>query len=135
MENDPELMAKLGSFEHQIKGIQEQMQAVEEAILDMNSLIKGLEELKGKEGEEILARIGRGIFVKAKLLSEELVVDVGGKNFIKKDIPSTQEVIKDQLSKLNKIQEDLTGTLERMNEEITKTILDAQAKDKSEKKS
>jgi len=134
MENNPELMAKLGMFEQQIKGIQEQMQAVEQAILDLTSLTHGLGELEGKKDQEILAQMGRGIFVKAKLLSEELIVDVGGKNLVKKDIKSTQEIINAQLVKLQEVQADLNKNLETMNEEITKEILESQKKAKSEKK-
>ena len=134
MENNPELMQKLGMYEQQIQGIQQQMQAVEQAILDLNSLMSGLGDLKGKEGEEILAQIGRGIFVKAKLLSEELVVDIGGKNFVNKDIKSTQKIIEDQLTKLTGVQKELTGTLEKMNEEITQSILGAQKEGKGKKK-
>tara|TARA_Y100000310_G_C20431721_1_gene691806 strand:+ start:202 stop:609 length:408 start_codon:yes stop_codon:yes gene_type:complete len=134
MENDPELMAKLGMFEQQIRGIQEQMQAVEQAILDLSTLTKGLEDLKGKKDQEILAQMGRGIFVKAKLLSEELIVDVGGKNLVKKDIKSTQEIINDQLNKLNEVQAGLNENLEKINEEITKQILESQKKEKSKKK-
>ncbi len=123
IENNPEVMQKFAMFEQQIQGIQQQMQAVEQAIMDLTSLSQGLGELEGKEGKEILAQMGRGIFVKAKLLSEELVVDVGGKNFVKKNIKDTQKLIEGQLTKLTKVQDELNATLEGMNQEITEMIL------------
>ena len=129
MEKDQELMTKFGMFEQQIRGIQEQMQAVEKAILDLTSITQGIGELEGKKDQEILAQMGRGIFVKAKLLSEELIVDVGGKNLVKKDIKSTQEIINSQLIKLEEIRTDLNQNLEGINEEITKEILEAQKKE------
>jgi prefoldin subunit 5 len=61
-----ELMFKLSMFEQQIQQLQQQLQAVEQGIVDMNSLSMGLEELKGSKGKEILAPIGRGIFAKAR---------------------------------------------------------------------
>jgi len=130
---DPQLMAKLGIFEQQVRALQEQMEAVEKAILDLTSLKNGLEEIKGKKDHEILAQMGRGIFVKAKLLSEDLIVDVGGKNFVNKDIKSTQKTIGEQLLKLNSIREELDEHLEKMNQEITKEILESQKKVKKTK--
>ena len=97
---DKELMQKFQMFEQQIMQTQEQLQAVEQGTLELKDLTSGLSELIGKEGKEILAPIGRGIFVKAKLLSEELTVDVGEKKFVKKSIDDTKKIIDDQLGKL-----------------------------------
>lgn len=124
-----ELMFKLSMFEQQIQNINQQLQAVENAVLDLNSLIVGLEELKGKKGEEILSSIGRGIFVKSQLLSEELIVDVGGKNLVKKSIPDAQELIKEQLKKLEEVQQELQKALEDINKQLTNTILEHQKKE------
>ncbi|MEJ2267588.1 MAG: hypothetical protein P8X70_00745, partial [Nanoarchaeota archaeon] len=73
-----ELMFKFRMFEQQIKQLQQQIQAVEQGVGELSSLDIGLDELKGSEGKEIMAPIGRGIYIKAKLLSEELTVDIGG---------------------------------------------------------
>ncbi len=121
--NQQELMFKLSMFEQQIQSINQQLQAVENSILDLNTLIHGLEELKGKKDSEILSSIGRGIFVKSQLLSEELIVDVGGKNLVKKSIPDTQELIKEQLTKLEEIQGELQRALESINGQLTETIM------------
>ena len=123
-----ELMFKLSIFEQQIQNIQQQLQAVENAIVDLSSLISDLEELKGSKDKEILASIGKGIFVKTKLLSEKLIVDVGGKNFVSKDIPKTQEIIKKQIKKLEEAKEELNKALKEINSQLTKTMIDSQKK-------
>lgn len=125
---DQELMFKLSMFEQQINGIYQQLQAIEKAILDMQTLNLGLEDMKGKTGEEIFAPVGRGIFVRAKLLSEELTVDVGGKNFVKKDIDSTNEIINGQISKLNEAKESLEKSLEEINRQLNQVMLESQNK-------
>jgi len=130
MEKDQqELMFKLSMFEQQIQNIQQQLQAVERAINDLSSLVVGLEDLKGAEGKEILAPIGKGIFVKTKVLSEDLIVDVGGKNFVTKKIPDTQKVIKGQVQKLEGAKEELNRALEEINGQLTETVMSAQKKD------
>ena len=98
-QNQQELMFKLSMFEQQMQQLQQQLQAVEQGIVEMNNLNFGLEELVGSKDKEILAPIGRGIFVKTKLLSEELTVDVGGKNFVKKSIPEAKKIINEQIKK------------------------------------
>jgi prefoldin alpha subunit len=121
-EKQQELMFKLQMFEQQIKQVQEQMQAVEQGIVDMTDLALGLEDMQGKKGEEILASVGKGIFVRTKLLSEELTVDVGGKNFVKKKIPDTVKVIRDQIKKLEKAKENLESQMDEIKSELEKTM-------------
>jgi len=128
MENkeQQELMLKLGMFEQQTQQLQQQLQAVEQGIVELTSLNFGLEELKNGEGKEVLSPIGRGIFVKTKLLSEDLTVDVGGKTFVKKSLFETKKVIEGQIKKLNEIKEDLDENLEKINQELRETIMGVQ---------
>ena len=129
MENpQQELMVKFQMFEQQIQAVQQQLQAVEQTLVDMNSLNLGLDELVGKGGNEILAPIGRGIFVKTKLISEELIVDIGGKNFVKKSIPDTKKLIEEQIKKLESAREELNTELDKINSELTKVMVEAQGK-------
>lgn len=121
-----ELMIKFQMYEQQIKQVQQQLEAIEQAIIEMNSLNIGLDELKGAKNKEILASVGKGIFIKAKILSEELTVDVGGKNFVKKDISSTKKLVEEQIKKLEVVKKDLEGNLENINEELTKSFMESQ---------
>jgi len=50
----------------------------------------------------------------------------GGKNFVKKSIPETKRVIEGQIKKLNEIKEDLDKNLEKINQELRKTIMGVQ---------
>tara|TARA_Y100000296_G_scaffold33215_1_gene38443 strand:- start:2050 stop:2460 length:411 start_codon:yes stop_codon:yes gene_type:complete len=113
-----EIMFKLSMFEQQIQQLQQQLQAVEKGIVELNSLNLGLDELVGKEGKEIFASIGKGIFAKAKLISEDLIVDVGDKNLVKKTIPETQNLIKDQIGKLEEVKVELNKNLDATSSEL-----------------
>ena len=124
--NNEELNKKFMAFEQQIRQIQEQLHAVDNAIFEMNAIDSGLSELEGNTGKEIMAPIGRGIFVKAKLLSEELTVDVGNNHFVKKDISKTKELIQNQIKKLGEMKNELENSLESINKEITQSMLEAQ---------
>ena len=110
--------------------LQEQLQLVEGGIIELKNIDNGLSELIGKVGEEIRAQIGRGIFVKAKILSEELTVDIGKKNFVKKSIPETQEIILLQIDKIAQIKERLLDELDKINNQLLTLINTAERDDK-----
>jgi prefoldin alpha subunit len=124
-----ELIIKFQMFEQQIEHLNSQLQAVEEGIAEMNSLGLSLNELIGKKGQEIFAPIGRGIFVRAKLESEELLVDVGEKNFVKRSISETKKIIEDQVKKLENIREELTDGLKKIDKELTDAMIKTKEKE------
>ena len=121
-EKKQELIFRLGVFEQQIHQLQEQMDAVEKGVNDLGALGFGLDELKGSTGKEILSPLGRGIFVKANVVSEDLTVDIGGKNLVKRSITETKEIIEDQIKKLIAVKGELNENLERISEEMTRTL-------------
>lgn len=123
---EQELNAKFQVFEKQIFQLQEQLRSVEQALFDMSIIHSGLENLKGKTGEEIMAQIGQGIFVKANLSSEKIVVDIGGKNYVEKTIDETKEMIENQETKIKEIKKEIDQELERVNQEVTKTMQEFQ---------
>jgi len=126
-----ELILKLSMFEQEMNQLQQQLRVVEQGILELSELNLGLDELKGKTGKEILAPIGRGIFAKASLISEELTVDVGSGNLVKKSIPETKELIEEQIKKLKNVQEEFNNNLEKINEEAAKVIEETEKTEKN----
>ena len=125
-EPSQEIIFKLNMLEQQSKQLQQQLEAVGQGVVEMNALSSGLSELVGKKGKEIFAPIGRGIFAKAKLESEELNVDVGSGNFVQKSIPETKKIIEEQIKKLQEVKKELEKSLEKIGEEFNKTIMEVQ---------
>jgi prefoldin alpha subunit len=131
-EKQQEIIYRLSMFEQQIGQLQEQMDAVEKGIADLGVLNFGLVELKGSIGKDVISPLGRGIFVNTKITSETLTVDIGGKNFVKKSIPETKEIISEQIKKLIVIKKDLNDNLERVSQEMTRTFEDFQKENSEE---
>lgn len=121
-----EMMIKFSIFEQQIRQIQQQIEIIERDIMEINSLSAGMKELKGAGGKEILSPLGKNIFARTKLLSEDLIVDIGGGNFVKKSIEETRKIIGEQIKKLEKIRDELNLALENLSNEMTKMIIEAQ---------
>ena len=118
-ENQQELLFKFSMYERQIRELQQQIEAIGRGIVDIKTLSMGLDELVGAKDKEIYAPMGKGIFVKAKLISEELNVDIGDGNMVKKSIPETKELIEEQVKKLEQVQRELEDNLEQLGKEIT----------------
>lgn len=129
--NEQEVMYKFGMFEQQIRDLQQQIEAVERGIVDLTSLNLGLDELVGSRDKEIFAPLGKGIFVNAKLVSEELKVDIGNGNLVNKSIPETKELIEEQIKKLSQIKGELENSLEQLGGELTNMMNDIQNKQNS----
>jgi len=123
---EQELTMRLAMFEQQMRQLQQQFQAVEESLNELVSLDAGLDEMKGSIGKGVLAQVGRGIFVEAEIKSEDLTVNVGDKNFVKKSIPETKKILQEQIGKLNSIREELESKMDEVQEEAKNLILKAQ---------
>ncbi|MEK6827378.1 MAG: prefoldin subunit alpha, partial [Nanoarchaeota archaeon] len=125
MENEQEqqeLYFKFAMYEKQIREMQQQIEAVENGIVDLTSLNFAMDELVGNTGKEIYAPLGKGIFVKAKLISEELNVDIGNGNLVTKNIPDTKKLILEQIKKLEGIKTELENNLDELGKEINRTM-------------
>ncbi len=127
-----ELFLKLNFFDQSLKHLQEQLHAVKSGISDLGILNKGLDDIKdlfnNKDNaeKEILAPLGRGIFVKAKLTSDDLIVNVGDKNFVKKDVPQTKEILGNQLKKLEEVQKELEEKIEETDKNLNELLSQVQ---------
>ena len=121
-----ELAYKLNFLEQKIHQFQQQMRNIEEGISETELLKKGFDELKGSEGKEIFSPIGKGIFIKSKILSEELIVDIGGKNFVKKTISETKKILDEEIKRLKDIKDELESYLKKAYEEVQEIIREVQ---------
>jgi prefoldin alpha subunit len=124
-----ELIIKLGMFEQQINQLQQQIEAIEKSMIDMQLLEAGMDEFKGGEGKEILAQIGKNMFLKTKLASEDIIVDIGGGNFVKKSIDDTKHLIGEQVKKLENMRNELDVVLENISNEMSRMISDARGRE------
>jgi len=97
--------------------LEEQINTINNHKEDMEKIMTGLDELT--EDSEILANLGKGIYVPAKIKSKNLFMEVGNKIFVEKSIPETKKVIEEEIKKL-------VGIKHEMNEKIKSIELEAQ---------
>ena len=109
-------MFEIRMLEQQYQQLQAQIDSISMVKKEINQLKSELKNLK--VGEEILAPVGKGIFVKAKILPGKFNVDIGNKNIVEKDIPETEGIIAEQIKKLKLVQGELEDNIEKIRQEI-----------------
>jgi prefoldin alpha subunit len=107
--------------------LNEQIQLIDQNISEFQELEVTLEELEKLESKEILANLGKRIFIPAEIKKKEIFVDVGSKTFVKKSLNETKDLLQVQLLKLiqskkeiSKRLDNLQGDLERLLEKVNK---------------
>jgi prefoldin alpha subunit len=87
-------------MEQETQQLNQQLQLIDQNVSEMQELELSLEEIDKEDSKELLANLGKGIYIPVEIKDKKLIVEVGKKNFVKKTIPQAKEIIKDQLEKL-----------------------------------
>ena len=120
-----EYLMRLNMLEQRIQKVQEQLMIVEQQRAEISTLSNSLDKIKGKKDKEILAHIGRGIFIKSKIIdNDELIIDVGSKVFLKKSIDEGKEIIEKQVGELENVRGVLLEDLSKTKTEAEDIILE-----------
>ena len=97
---DQQQLIQIQMMEQEANQLNQQLQLIEQHLKEMQKLKEGLDELEITEEKDILANIGRGIYIPAKITDKNLIVEVGKGNLVKKTIPETKKIIEEQLTRL-----------------------------------
>ena len=114
-----EKMIRMSMLEQDAKQIEQQLMMIEQQIVELQNLKVSLDEIeKAKENDEILASIGKNIFIKTALLSKELLIHVGAKTAVKKSIAETQKIVDKEISQISEVREQMAKAFERIVAEM-----------------
>ncbi len=119
-----ELLVKLSMFEQQAQEVNEQMKVIDSQINEMGGLKLSLSKV-GKKTGEMLANLGRGIFLKTNIKDEKVFMNVGSKVLVKKSFSEAGEVVDGQINELLKIKEQLMNNLKNINAGLGKLVEEA----------
>jgi len=123
---------ELAQLEQEADRYQEQMQMLDQQIEEIQSIQRSLNEIDKSKENTIYANLGKNIFIKTQITGKDLLVDVGNKTFVKKDIPGTIKVIEDQITKIIEAKGKIVTKLQEIQENMQKIV--EQAEKENEKK-
>ena len=132
MENQ-ENFIKLQMIQQQAAQFEQKLQIFEEQTQEMQAIKTSLEELEKNKSEdkEILANLGKGIFIKTQVKEDNLFVNVGKETLVKKSIGETIEVLENQIKQLGLGKEQVMKAIEKLQGEMLSLIQEAETEKKS----
>ena len=100
-------------MEQEGQQLNEQLQLIEHNIKEMTELKESLNEIE-KGGKDILANLGKKIYIPVEIKDKKLIVEVGKGNFVKKNIADTKKIIDGQIERLSDGRGQVMSLLEEL---------------------
>ncbi len=101
---------------------EQQLRFVSEQIASLNEFKENLKELDKNTEREILAPLGRGVFVKSELKEKKLFVDVGAGVVLRKTPLEVGKIIDEQIGKFQEARVQIASLLESYALEFNKML-------------
>lgn len=130
-----EHIIQMQALEQEAESLGQQLQIIEQTLSEIKDLGLSLGEIEKKENKDILVNIGKNIYLPVEIKDNNLFVEVGKGNFVKKTSPDTREIIEEQIKKLNAAKDDITRKLEELQQEannLMQVIITESQKEKEE---
>lgn len=118
-------LLKLSLFEQETNKLQESIQAVNQQILEFESLKLSINKINGKE-KDILANLGKGVFIKSEIKDKNLFVNVGSGIVLRKSPLETAEIIDMQVEELKKLKQSFVQNIVEIDSQVQELISQAQ---------
>ena len=119
---DNELIMQMEEIQGRAVGYDEQMKIVDTQLSELENFRKNIEDIENNPNKEILASIGKGVFMPAEITDRSLFVEVGVGVFVKKSLEDTKKVAEDQLRKLGEMRMYLGSEINMINSEMQELI-------------
>lgn len=121
-----EILFKLSMLEQQSDEIKKNLEELERQSGELDSLKQSLEKLNSEKSKEILANLGRGIFLKSKADDSKVFVNVGSKILVRKSFLEAEELIDKQLVEIEGIKQDLMNNFNIINLQLQNLVEQAE---------
>ena len=121
-----EAIMKIQMMEQETNQLNEQLKMVDQNVAEMNDLKASLEEIETNSNKEIMANLGKRIFIPVEIKDNKLIVEVGKGNFVKKSVPDTKKIVDEESDKLMDAKNQIMGRLDELQNEMNKMIMEFQ---------
>lgn len=125
------------ALEQEADALNQQLQLIEQNLSEIKDLGLSLGEIEKKDNKDILVNIGKRIYLPVEIKDNNLFVEIGKGNFVKKTGSEAREIIEEQIKKLIIGKEEITKRLDELQQEANNLmqvfIKESQKKRKEEK--
>ena len=118
--NKYEKVMEFNMLENQLRQIEQQIILIDQQINHQKNTINSLDEFKKiKKGAESFLPLSDDILVKATITdNENLLVNVGGKTLLRKNVEEIKKIIQKQTGKLENIRNELGSEIDLVLQEL-----------------
>jgi len=118
-----ELFQKAVMLQRQSEETEQQLRFVDEQIAELEKFKEGLKSFRESKEKEILANLGKGVYVKSEIKDrEKLFVEVGAGVIVKKTPIEAMKVVEEQIARFENARVQIASQLESYNEELRSMI-------------
>ncbi|MBS3089398.1 prefoldin subunit alpha [Candidatus Pacearchaeota archaeon] len=109
---DERLLAEASALEQYTQDLEQHYQMIVQQLKELDDFYNQIEEILPAKDQQILAPIGKGVYVKTYFSDEKFFVNIGAGVIIKKNREQLKKTIEDQRKKLHESRTHILGQLE-----------------------
>ena len=113
---EQQILERANEMHTEAEALEERIGFIEQQIIELRDFEGGLGRLEETKNKEMIAGIGKGVFLKSTFEKKELFVDVGAGVIVKKDLGSVMKVIGEQIERLEALRDDARERLGELKE-------------------
>lgn len=110
-----ENVLKAQIMEQEGNQLNQQLELISQNVNELNEVKSSLIEIEKKDCKEMLANIGKKIFIPAEIKEKKLYIDVGNKVVLEKTPLEAIKIIDEQIEKLEIAKNQVTEELDKLH--------------------
>jgi len=130
-EESQELMMRASLIEKHLHELNDRADYVSQQIYELEEFKNNLKFLKDAKNKEVLASLGKGLYLKSSCQDNNFFVNVGAGIVLKKTPEETAEIITSQVKNLHEAKTSLLASLEVYQRLMNQAISDLNTKKQS----
>lgn len=112
-----EMINELNMYKNQAELLQQQVEAIQASLAEVEILESTLEDIKDKKSLETMVPVGAGSFMNAELKNtDEVIMSVGAGVAIKKSAEEAKETLTSQKEELNDSLDKMMSNLQKISQ-------------------
>ena len=127
-------LIRLSMLENEAGKIEENIGLINQQIAELEVLKLSLEKLGESKEKEILAPVGKGIFLKSEIKDRELFVNIGCGIVIRKKPKEAAEVVQEQIKQLEEIKRSLMDSIGEIKMQFEGLVEEARREEEKKRK-
>lgn len=127
-------LLQLQVLEQEANHYGEQLRLIGQQINEMGILKNDVKKIEINQNQELFAGIGKGIYIKGKLVKSDLLIEVGSNVFVPKTAKEVENIIEEQIKKLKEAEKEIGVKIESINRQLTGIINELHKPEKTKEK-